>query len=34
MVVVVNDFLDTVVQWMVGEGEWDSVVGLFPVDWQ
>ena len=34
MVVVVNDFLDTVVQWMVGEGEWDSVVDLFPVDWQ
>ena len=28
MVLVVNDFLDTVVQWIVGEGEWDSVVCL------
>ena len=34
MIVAVNDFLDTVVQWMVGKGEWDSVVGLFPVDRQ
>ena len=34
MIVAVNDFLDTVVQWMVGKGEWDLVVGLFPVDRQ
>ena len=34
MIVAVNYFLDTVAEWMVGKGEWDSVVGLFPVDWQ
>ena len=34
MIVAVNDFLDAVVPWMVGEGEWDSVVGLFSVNWQ